>query len=120
MKSKVLVYSYASCSTCRKALKWLRENNIEYDIEDIVKHPPDKKILRYAMDQVDERKKLFNTNGLSYRQIGAAVVKSMNDEEALEALSLDGKLIKRPFLVKDEQEILLGFNIKVWTDNLLI
>ena len=37
-------------------------------------------------------------------------IKELSDKEIIEFLSKDGKLIKRPFIVINEDEFLLGFN----------
>ena len=116
MDSQVQIYSYARCTTCRKALKWLEDNSINYKLIDIVESPPSKELLKEAFKQLGNRKKLFNTNGLSYRNLGSEVIKAMSDSEALEALALDGKLIKRPFLITQKGEILTGFKIDTWAD----
>jgi len=115
MTSQIQIYSYARCTTCRKALKWLQDNHIDYKLIDIVQSPPSKDILRDAIKQLGDRKKLFNTSGLSYRNLGSEVVKSMNDVQAIEALASDGKLIKRPFLLTGTGEVLTGFKIDSWT-----
>ena len=119
MTSKIQIYSYASCSTCRKALKWLSEKKISYALIDIVESPPGKEILRNALDQLGNRKFLFNTSGVSYRALGAEVVKSMSDEDALEALASDGKLIKRPFVISNTGKILVGFKQEAWDESLI-
>ena len=38
----------------------------------------------------------------------------MTEEEAIEALASDGKLIKRPFLVTKNGKFLVGFNEISW------
>ena len=119
MENSIVVFSYSSCSTCRKSLKWLDENKLQYKLKDIVNEPPSKQILRKAFEQYGERNKLFNTRGTSYRLLGAKKVKEMSDFEAIEALSLDGKLIKRPFLVIKHSEILVGFDQSIWSELLL-
>ena len=119
MTSNVRIYSYSSCTTCKKALKWLNENKIEYELIDIVLCPPSKEILIDAISQLGERKKIFNTSGVSYRSLGSEVVKAMSDSEALEALAVDGKLIKRPFLITETGKILVGFKPELWSDILL-
>ena len=118
MKSLKL-YSYSRCSTCRKAIKWLKENKLEFDLIDIIESPPEVKILEKALQKIPNRKKLFNTSGARYREIGASIINEMSDNEALLALSSDGKLIKRPFLITGEEEILLGFNQADWKESLL-
>ncbi len=119
MTSNVRIYSFSSCTTCKKALKWLNENKIEYELIDIALCPPSKEILIDAISQLGERKKIFNTSGVSYRSLGSVVVKAMSDPEALEALAIDGKLIKRPFLITETGKILVGFKPELWSDILL-
>ena len=42
----IKVYCYSRCSTCKKALKWLDENNIEHEDIDIKTVHPDKDTLQ--------------------------------------------------------------------------
>ena len=119
MSSEIIVYSFSKCSTCRRAIKWLEVNRIKYDLKDIVSTPPGEEILIKAISQLGNRKLVFNTSGLSYRQLGAATIKAMSDSEALEALNSDGKLIKRPFLVYNKSKVLVGFKEEIWAKTLL-
>ena len=116
MTSTIRIYSYSACTTCKKALKWLDENQIDYQLIDIAQCPPDKDILSVAIKQLGNRKKVFNTSGLSYRNLGSKVVQSMSDDEAIQALASDGKLIKRPFVINDDKRIIVGFNEANWID----
>ncbi len=107
---KVIFYSYPKCSTCRKALKWLDQNNIKYQFIDIVKEPPSKKYLELALNQFSlDIKKIFNTRGKSFKLIDFDILE-LTKEKIIELLSNDGKLIKRPFLIIKESKLILGFN----------
>ena len=119
MISKVLLYSYSRCSTCRKAIKWLDSNDIPYQLFDIVSDPPPREILMKALNQFSNRKKLLNTSGMSYRELGAKVVDLMSDEELLESLLNDGKLIKRPFVIVNQETILVGFKLDEWIEEFI-
>jgi len=107
------LYSYGACSTCRKALAWLKQQEIPVEVLDITVQPPSPQELKAALEQIG-RSRLFNTSGQSYRALGAAAVKSLSDGEALQALAADGKLIKRPFLITAEGRISTGFNPGEW------
>tara|TARA_Y100001968_G_scaffold290357_1_gene294090 strand:+ start:411 stop:767 length:357 start_codon:yes stop_codon:yes gene_type:complete len=107
-------YSYSSCSTCRKAKNWLEENSILFEMISIVDNPPSREIINSAISQIEDRKLIFNTSGKSYRELGAVVVKSLTNEEAVEALFNDGKLLKRPFLVDESGRVLIGFKVDLW------
>ncbi len=109
--SKVSVYHYPQCSTCKKALKWLADHDVAVELIDIVKHPPSKRVLREALAGASlPLKKLFNTSGISYREgkFGARLA-TMSEAEALDALAADGKLIKRPLLL-GQGFALVGFD----------
>ncbi len=118
MSRSVRVYSYSRCTTCRKALSWLEANEIDYELLDIVDTPPTLEILEEALSQLGSRKPLFNTSGLSYRTLGGEVVRAMSDQEALNALASDGKLVKRPLLISKQGKILVGFNPEIWAQSL--
>ncbi|HEY3494205.1 MAG TPA: arsenate reductase family protein [Polyangiaceae bacterium] len=108
MKPKV--YQYPKCSTCRKALSLLGELGIDIDSVDVVKQPPSKAELARALKLSGlPVRKLFNTSGESYRagKYGERLA-GMSESDALDALSLDGKLIKRP-LVVGKDFALVGF-----------
>ena len=115
---RVIFYSYPKCSTCRKASKWLDQNNINYQLIDIVKEPPSKKFLELALIQFSlDIKKIFNTRGKSYKLIGIDIF-DLSKKKIIELLSNDGKLIKRPFLIINESKLILGFNESEYIANL--
>ena len=109
------LYGYGPCSTCRKALAWLREHQIDAEILDITQQPPSAAELQAALQQLG-RGRLFNTSGQSYRSLGAARVKAFSDAEALEALAADGRLIKRPFVVSPDGRVITGFKPQEWQE----
>lgn len=113
MASRHRLYSYGACSTCRRALAWLAERDIAVEVLDITTSPPDQELLGQALQQLG-RSRLFNTSGQSYRALGAARVKLMDDAQALAALAADGRLIKRPLLVTAAGAILTGFRPEEW------
>lgn len=110
-------YGYGPCSTCRKALAWLKQRSIAVDVIDITVTPPQPDALRRGFAQLG-RSRLFNTSGQSYRALGAARIKAMDDDQALAALAADGRLIKRPFLICDDGRVLTGFREAEWSETL--
>ena len=106
---KIIFYSYSKCSTCKKALKWLDQKNIKYQLIDIVQNPPIYKYLDMALNQyISDKKRIFNTRGKSYKLIDFDI-NNLSSDEIIKYLLRDGKLIKRPFLVYEEN-IILGFS----------
>ena len=106
---------YPRCSTCRKAQKFLDDNNIRYEYRDIAKDNPNEKELRkwHRLSGL-ELKKFFNTSGMLYRQMELTKrLPQMTDEEKLSLLSSDGMLVKRPLLIL-ENRVLVGFKETEW------
>lgn len=111
----MLFVNYPKCSTCRKAKKWLVDNNITFEDRDIVNDKPSKEDLKkwYEMSGLDI-KKFFNTSGMVYRELGLKdKLKDMNLDEKLDILASDGMLVKRPILVTDDN-VLVGFKQEQW------
>jgi len=116
----ISVYHYPACSTCRKALKWLDEHQVEHSRVHIVEKPPSQALLKRALAQGIPLKKLFNTSGEAYKAGNFKErLPEMTQAEALAALAADGKLIKRPFLVRDNALFLVGFNEAEYREALL-
>ena len=117
--STIKVYEYKSCSTCQKALKYLDKKSLQYERLPIVEKPPSivelGKMLGYLKTAGGSFKNLFNTSGLQYRELKIAdkIKAGMTEEEAIQLLSKNGKLIKRPFLLTQDGGT-VGFNEAVW------
>lgn len=110
---------YPKCTTCKKAQKWLKDNNIEYVLRDIKEQNPTFDELKawYALSG-ESLRKFFNTSGLLYRSMELKdKLPSMSEEEMLSLLSSDGMLVKRPLLV-GEDFVLIGFKESKWQDKL--
>lgn len=104
-------YWYPKCSTCKKAIAWLDENKIEYNLIDMIETPPAKEQLVAWMEGSPlPVRRFFNTSGVRYREQGLkTIVNDFSNEEAAGRLCVDGMLIKRPILEKKGTPVLLGF-----------
>lgn len=115
----LVVYHYPNCSTCKKALAWLRAHGVEAKLVDIVAEPPSAARLASAAKLAGvPTKKLFNVAGESYRAGGYKdKLATMTDAQAFAALAADGKLIKRPLAIGDGVA-LVGFDEAAWASAL--
>ena len=110
------VYSYQNCSTCKKALKFLQQKKISYDEIAITDRPPTKAELKKMLGYLGGNlKKLFNTSGQVYRELKLGDrLAGLSEDEALDLLASNGKLIKRPFLLGDHCGT-VGFQESEWS-----
>ena len=115
----MLFICYPKCSTCQKAKKWLEEHNIEYTERHIAEDNPSYDELKewYGRSGLS-LKKFFNTSGLLYKEMQLKdKLPTMSDEEQLKLLAINGMLVKRPLLVKDDT-VLVGFKEAEWNQKL--
>ncbi len=114
------VLVYRKCSTCLKALKWLENQNVEFDERAIVENNPSyDELKKWHEISGFPLKKFFNTSGLVYKELGLKdKLVDMSEDEQLKILSTNGMLIKRPIVV-GEDFIILGFKEKEWQESLL-
>ena len=115
----IRVYCYNKCSTCRKALKWLEDNNVQFEERAIVEENPTYEELKewYAKSGLP-LKKFFNTSGLIYKDMQLKdKLPTMTEEEQLRLLATNGMLVKRPLVVGDDF-VLTGFKEKEWEEKL--
>lgn len=113
---KPLVLSYAGCSTCKKALKWLEARGVEAEVRPIVDAPPTKKELdAWVAKSGKPITKWLNTSGQSYRALGKEAFEGKSASEIASLLAADGKLVKRPVLVLGDT-VLVGFKEDEWAN----
>jgi len=113
-KKDVTFFEYAACSTCRKAKHWLDAHGIVYRAVPIVESPPSvQELARLVKKSGLPMERWFNTSGQSYREllgrIGKEQFAALGEAEKLRLLAGDGKMIKRPVIVTDE-EVIVGFD----------
>lgn len=115
----MLVLCYPKCTTCQKALKWLDEKGVSYEIRNIKEDNPSFEELSewYKISGLP-LKSFFNTSGLLYKSLSLKdKLPSMSEQEQLLLLSTDGMLVKRPLLIGNDF-VLTGFKEAQWKEKL--
>jgi len=112
---KNLFICYPRCSTCKKAQKWLDENDISYEYRDIAQQNPTEAELKEWIPRSGlPARKFFNTSGQLYRKLGLKdKLSGLTDAQQIELLATDGMLVKRPLLIGDSG-VLVGFKADEW------
>jgi arsenate reductase len=109
------IYTLKTCDSCRKATKWLTENQIPFQETPIRETPPSlPELTRALADLNNDIRKLFNTSGQDYRSLNLKEkLPNLSTTQALEILANNANLIKRPFLISQTQTQ-VGFNPESW------
>ncbi len=101
------VYGIPTCSTCKKALKWLDEQSYAYVFINTKEAPPSRDMIQ-AWVAVLGSKPMRNTSGHAYRALGPDKA-NWADAQWVEAFAADAMLLKRPLFVRDGQAVMVGF-----------
>jgi Spx/MgsR family transcriptional regulator len=113
--SKLRVYQYEKCSTCRSALKFLAREGIDHEAVPILAQPPTRAELNAMLAHVGgDVRRLFNTSGQAYRELGLSEkLPRLSVAQAIALLAGDGRLVKRPFALGKDRGV-VGFREEEW------
>lgn len=119
-KNQIQIIQYPLCTTCKKAVKWLADHNVDVVLRNIKENKPQKEELRTWIERSGlPINKFFNTSGKIYKENKLKEkVATATNEELLDILSSDGMVVKRPIVVADSF-VLVGFKEDEWTKHLL-
>ncbi|MDR0268787.1 arsenate reductase family protein [Paenibacillus sp.] len=108
--SKLEVYQYPKCGTCRNAVKWLQSHGHELELYHMIDEPPKPEVLAELVKLSGlPLKKFFNTSGEVYKELGLKdKLGGMDEQKQIDLLASNGKLIKRP-IVTDGSKVTVGF-----------
>ena len=109
-----------TCTTCRRARKWLDDRGVEYTVRPIrEEHPSYEELHDWLKKSGLPIRRFFNTTGVMYRELKLKdKIDTMSEDEQLSLLATDGMLVKRPLVVGDGF-VLTGFKEEEWTAKLL-
>ncbi len=95
----VKIYHNPRCSKSRQTLKLLRENNIEPNIIEYLKTPPDRNTLIHLLELLGlQAAELLRKNETAYKTSGLDR-SDINDAEIIDAMIAYPILIERPIVV---------------------
>src|SRR5262249_53556023 len=118
MKNEALLLAYSGCTTCKNAIKWLETHDVKFEVRPIVDEPPTmNELKKWIKASGLPVRKWLNTSGQSYRAIGKEKIDAASDADLMDWLAKDGKLVKRPVLVKGDR-VFLGFKPDVYEEEL--
>lgn len=105
----IKVYLSGSCSSCRKARKWLRKRQLEFmeiNLSSTVMSKEDLiKILSLTENGLED---IIAVRGKTYLNLEQEF-ESLSLEEAIRLIQKKPRLLKRP-LIFDDNRLLVGFN----------
>lgn len=104
------VYGIPNCNTVKKALDWIKANEIAYEFHNFKKEGVSAEKLTEWFT-IFGWEKVINKNGLTFKKLSKEEQTEINSAaKAIAYLIQNTSAIKRPIVEKDGKAILLGFN----------
>jgi Spx/MgsR family transcriptional regulator len=101
------LYGIKTCGSVRKAIKFFKENNIEFELIDFKKTTVGEKEIDYWLSKVSIDK-LFNNKGTKYRTLKLKEL-NLDDEGKKQWLIKENMLIKRP-VIEYNDNVIVAFD----------
>ncbi|HDR7783500.1 MULTISPECIES: transcriptional regulator SpxA [Bacillus cereus group] len=105
----VILYTTASCSSCRKAKAWLEEHQIDYIEKNIVSNSLTvdelKSILRLTEDGATE---IISTRSKTFQELNINI-EALSLNEFYKLIIEYPQMLRRPIML-DEKRLQVGFN----------
>ena len=108
------VFGIKSCDTCRRARKYLGENNIEFTFHDVRDDGLDIQTLERWSERIGWEK-LLNKQSLTWRKLPEVDRNDMTRDKAFAAMIEKPTLVKRPVL-EGAEFIAVGFSEKRFSE----
>ncbi len=94
----ITIYGIKNCDTMKKALKWLNQRGVEYQLHDYKKAGLEEATLKAWIEQIGWEP-LINRRGTTWRKLPGSDREQIDEDKAIELMLANLSLIKRPVLV---------------------
>jgi len=105
------LYGIKTCGSVKKAIKFFKDNDIEFEFIDFKKTTVGEKEINYWLTKVDIEK-LFNNKGTKYRTLKLKDLNLDNDGKK-EWLIKENMLIKRP-VIEFNDDVLVAYDETIY------
>ncbi|WP_263621383.1 Spx/MgsR family RNA polymerase-binding regulatory protein [Rossellomorea aquimaris] len=102
-------FTYPSCTSCRKAKKWLNANSVDFNERHLFRETPTREelvqLLSLTTEGLDE---ILATRSQTFKELG----KDVNDlplSAVIDLMIQEPKLLRRPLLT-DGKKLVVGYN----------
>ncbi|WEG14282.1 Spx/MgsR family RNA polymerase-binding regulatory protein [Pullulanibacillus sp. KACC 23026] len=107
--SRLVFYTYPSCTSCRKTKAWLKQHHVEYEERHLFKETPDIEELFDIIKLTHEGiKDILATRSETFKKLNIDL-DELKVSEVLQLLHDEPRLLRRPILT-DGQKLVVGFN----------
>ena len=105
----VTIYTQSSCSSSRKALKWLKENDIAYNEKRITSQPLTLAEFKHILSMTEEgTDEIIATNSNDFKNLKVDI-DQLSIQQLYNLIQQHPRMLRSPILM-DEKRIQIGYN----------
>lgn len=109
------IYGIANCNTVKKALDWLKSNDVKHEFHNFKKIGISESKLKEWADQLGWEA-LINKRGTTWKKLDPKIQQNINNERSAFALMQQNpSMIKRP-VIESQHGILVGFDEELYRE----
>ena len=105
----VKIYTTPSCSSCRKAKKWLDDHHIEYQEKNIFAFPITKDDIKLMLENTENGFEDIISKRSKYIQENNIDIDNLKVSELEKLIIENPSILKRPIIVQD-RKLQIGYN----------
>lgn len=105
----IKLFGIKNCDTMKKAMRWLKENDISFEFHDYKREGIDQERIKSWCAHVSWET-LLNTRGTTWRKLGEDERLNINKTKACALMHTHPSLIKRPVLINNQGRLHVGFS----------
>jgi Spx/MgsR family transcriptional regulator len=107
--SRLVFYTYPSCTSCRKTKAWLKQNHVDYEERHLFKETPDiDELLNIIKLTREGVKEILATRSETFKKLNVDI-DDLKVSEMLQLLHDEPRLLRRPILT-DGKKLVVGFD----------
>ncbi|MGL4624796.1 MAG: transcriptional regulator Spx [Culicoidibacterales bacterium] len=105
----ITIYTTPSCSSCRKAKKWLEEYGLQYREKNLFVTPLTADELRYILERTENGTEDIISRRSKVIMEGDIDIDSMSLNNLIEFVQTNPSVLRRPIII-DDKRLQVGYN----------
>ncbi|MGL5042641.1 MAG: transcriptional regulator Spx [Culicoidibacterales bacterium] len=105
----ITIYTTPSCSSCRKAKKWLEKFGLEYKEKNLFVTPLNEEEIKYILERTENGTDDIISTRSKVITEGNIDVESMTTKELILFIQQNPSVLRRPIII-DDRKLQIGYN----------
>ncbi|GFH41928.1 regulatory protein Spx 2 [Lactococcus hodotermopsidis] len=105
----ITIYTAPSCTSCKKAKKWLTDHEIDYDERNIMSSPLSTNEVKHILEKCDDGIESLISSRNRFVKSLEVDFEELSLSEAVTIISKNPQILRRP-IIMDNKRLHIGYN----------